>query len=149
VDNTARVWETASGGPLVTLEGHQKELTTAVFSPDGARVLTASWDQTARLWEAASGKLLVTLEGHRGWVESAVFSPDGAGVLTASRDKTARLWRVFATTQAIVNHAKAIVPRCLTPEQRQRLHLTPSPPSWCRSRQLWPYDAASLAAVQP
>jgi WD40 repeat protein len=115
------------------------------FSPDGARVLTASWDQTARLWEAASGKLLVPLEGHRGWVESAVFSPDGAGVLTASRDKPARLWRVFATTQDVVSHAKDTVPRCLTPEQRQRLHLPPNPPGWCRSRHLWPFDAAFLA----
>ena len=76
-----------------------------------------------------------------------MFSPDGAGVLTASRDKTARLWRVFATTQDLVDHIKTQVPRCLTAEQRHRLHLAPTVPGWCRSRQLWPYHGASVAVA--
>ena len=69
---------------------------SAVFSPDGRRVLTASRDKTAQLWEAESGKLLVTFQGHTDAVESAVFSPDGRRVLTASRDKTARLWEAVS-----------------------------------------------------
>ena len=62
-----------------------------MFSPDGARILTASWDKTARLWDGGSGKLLATFQ-HEGAVNSAVFSPDGARILTASADRTARLW---------------------------------------------------------
>ena len=42
----------------------------AVFSADGRRILTASWDKTARLWEA-DGKPLGTLEGHKDTVWSA------------------------------------------------------------------------------
>ncbi len=37
------------GGPLV-LRGHEGRLTTAAFSPDGSRVVTASTDGTARVW---------------------------------------------------------------------------------------------------
>jgi len=33
----------------------------AAFSPDGARILRASWDKTAKLWDAASGKLAAPL----------------------------------------------------------------------------------------
>ena len=39
------------------------------FSPDGARILTASWDETAKLWDAASGKLIASF-AHQGIVSS-------------------------------------------------------------------------------
>jgi hypothetical protein len=48
-----------------------------VFSPDGARLATASSDGTARLWEAATGREQARLE-HGGTVRVVVFSPDGA-----------------------------------------------------------------------
>ena len=63
---------------------------SAVFSPDGSRILTASSDTTARLWDRDGGQL-ATLEGHRG-VRRAVFAPDGKRILTASWDKTVHLW---------------------------------------------------------
>jgi WD40 repeat protein len=62
-----------------------------VFSADGTRILTASYDQTARLWDA-EGKPLATLAGHKGRVNGAVFSADGKRILTAAADSTARLW---------------------------------------------------------
>ena len=84
MDNTARLWDAASGQELRVLRGHESRVSSAVFSPDGARVLTASDDNTARLWDAASGQELRVLRGHEDTVNSAVFSPDGARVLTAS-----------------------------------------------------------------
>ncbi len=77
---------------LAVFRGHGGPVSSARFSADGKRVLTASDDKTARLWEAESGKLLASYEGHGGPVYSAQFSPDGKRVLTASDDKTARLW---------------------------------------------------------
>ena len=63
-----------------------------VFSPNGARLATASFDGSAKLWDAASGKELLTFSGHSGSVFGVAFSPDGKTIATASGDKTAKLW---------------------------------------------------------
>ena len=70
-----------------TLQGHTNAVLSAIFSPDGCRVLTASGDQTARLWEADTGKLLATFQGHGGGVRSAVFSPTAAARSPPQRTK--------------------------------------------------------------
>jgi WD40 repeat protein len=46
------MWDAESGRVLATLIGHQDIVRTAGFSPDGKRVVTASFDQTARgVWD--------------------------------------------------------------------------------------------------
>jgi hypothetical protein len=74
------------------LKGHEAAVNSAAFSPDGTRVVTASWDHTARVWDAATGAAIAVLEGHESDVRSAAFSPDGTRVVTASGDGTARVW---------------------------------------------------------
>jgi len=66
---------------------------SAAFSPDGKRIVTASFDRTARLWDAATGRPIgEPLRGHLRDVLTAVFSPDGRSIVTASSDWNARLW---------------------------------------------------------
>ena len=91
-DNTARLWEAASGKAVATLAGHTSSVRAVAFSPDGRLVLTGSGDGTARLWDAGTGTAVATLSGHTGRVSAVAFSPDGRLVLTGSHDKTARLW---------------------------------------------------------
>jgi WD40 repeat protein len=74
--------------------GRCTSVLSAAFSPDGARIVTASADRTARVWDIASNEILRELRGHGGSVQSAAFSPDGARIVTASFDRTARVWDV-------------------------------------------------------
>jgi WD40 repeat protein len=76
---------------LIASFAHQDVVDRAAFSPDGARILTASWDKTAKLWDGASGQLIASFS-HQGAVNAAAFSPDGTRILTASADRTAKLW---------------------------------------------------------
>ena len=78
---------------------------SAVFSPDGTLVLTASND-SVRLWNASTGVEFNVLRGHENWVVSAAFSPDCTRVLTTSWDTTARLWDASTGSELCVlrNH---------------------------------------------
>jgi hypothetical protein len=49
-DQTARLWEANSGKLLAIFRGHTGVVQSAVFSPTGRHVLTASFDKSARLW---------------------------------------------------------------------------------------------------
>ncbi len=62
---------------------HTKKVFSAVFSPDGKQVLTASEDGYAKLWDI-NGKELLGLP-HEIEVKSAAFSPNGQQILTLTR----------------------------------------------------------------
>ena len=91
-DNTARLWDPATGDCLRTLTGHDGSVWGAGFSPDGRLLATASRDRTARLWDPATGDCLRTLTGHTEGVFGVAFSPDGRLLATASADNTVWLW---------------------------------------------------------
>ncbi len=77
--------------PLATL-GHAGAVSSAAWSPDGTRIVTASVDRTAQVWDAVTGQCLATLSGHTDSVYSAAWSPDGTRIVTASADGTGRVW---------------------------------------------------------
>jgi WD40 repeat protein len=68
------------------LRGHEYSVVfSGSFSPDGARIVTASADRTARVWDAATGDEVAVLpEACDFRVTSASFSPDGTRIVTAS-----------------------------------------------------------------
>ena len=79
--------------------------------------------------------------------QSVLFSPDGKRIVTVSDNGVGRLWTVFPDTQQLVAHARAIVPRCLTPAQRAAYFLPPEPRAWCIETAKWPYHTAGMEGV--
>lgn len=63
--------------------GHTGAIFTAVFSPDGKRIVTGSYDNTAKIWDAKDGRLLANLLGHINEINSVEFSSDGKKIVTA------------------------------------------------------------------
>jgi WD40 repeat protein len=105
------------------LKGHEADVVSAGFSPNGRLITTASYDRTARVWDPESGHCLAILKGHQGLVVSATFSPNGERIVSASWDATARVWRSFPTTESLITYANSIAPRQLTAAQRVRFFI--------------------------
>jgi WD40 repeat protein len=94
-------------------------VTSAEFSRDGRRLLTAGKDRTAKIWRARDGKLLQVLR-HRRAVERAQFSSDGSLIVSASDDRTARIWRAAdGTLLQTLQHPRAVVVATFDPAGRR------------------------------
>src|SRR5262249_7134383 len=57
------------GDEVRRLVGHQFSIAGMAFSPDSAKLATASWDRTVRVWDVSTGKQLLRLE-HDDYVQS-------------------------------------------------------------------------------
>lgn len=110
-DNKALIWN--NKGKLITSceiyedkRFSQSMLISAVFSPDGKYILTASNDylnknHKARLWDTLGYELFAYI-GHEDWLNNALFSPDGKHIITTSRDKTVRVWNLSGKQEKIL-----------------------------------------------
>jgi cytochrome c len=89
-DSRIAIWEAAGGAPLEVLAGHSGPVASLAVSPDGAWLLSASWDGTVRLWPLVGGEPRV-LDRRKGNVNAAVYLRDGA-VISAGYDGALTLW---------------------------------------------------------
>jgi WD40 repeat protein len=85
--NRAYVVDSDQGKPLFTLE----DISTAVWSQDGSRILTAGPDQSAVVWNADTGQEIMRLQ-HSAEVREATWANDERRILTTDADGVARVW---------------------------------------------------------
>lgn len=111
---TQRAWPL----PISKTMRHQDAILSACFSPDGAKVVTASRDNTARIWDARSGMAIGAALSHRRLVRRALFTSDGAKILTIGFDAIARLWDATTSQPAPnwrIEHPDSINSAALSP----------------------------------
>ncbi|KAA0714746.1 Dynein assembly factor with WDR repeat domains 1 [Triplophysa tibetana] len=100
-DRTCKIWDTASGEELYTLQGHKNVVYAIAFNnPYGDKVATGSFDKTCKLWSAETGKCFYTFRGHMAEIVCLAFNPQSTLVATGSMDTTAKLWDVESGEEA-------------------------------------------------
>ncbi len=73
-------------------EGHQGEVFSCAYSPDGAMVVSAGWDGFLRAWNAGSGLTLSALPAASKPLSACVVSPDGVLWLSGSMEGMLTAW---------------------------------------------------------
>jgi WD40 repeat protein/tRNA A-37 threonylcarbamoyl transferase component Bud32 len=116
-----QVWDLSNGQPTLTLRGHQALVNSLMFSPDGQRLASASWDRTVRLWDPATGKNLSTWSGHGDDVLDVHFQPDGRQVASASSDGTVKLWDPATGAEALTLRGHTGLVSCVAFSPKERL----------------------------
>jgi WD40 repeat protein/serine/threonine protein kinase len=134
-----RLLDAASAGPLVTIIGHAAAVSSARFSPDGSRILTASYDQTVRQWDAASGAPIGPVISTPAPVTSACWNADTSRILivaehghllladSATGSTIAQSHGRVAYSAEFLNEGRAIVTRGFFPPLVWDLNLHPIP----------------------
>ncbi|XP_002739808.1 U5 small nuclear ribonucleoprotein 40 kDa protein-like [Saccoglossus kowalevskii] len=79
--------------PIMLLTGHEGEIFSCKFSPDGNTLASAGYDRLIHLWNVyGECENFALFKGHTGAVMELNFSTDGSTLFTASTDKTIALW---------------------------------------------------------
>ncbi|MBW4624416.1 MAG: CHAT domain-containing protein [Brasilonema octagenarum HA4186-MV1] len=123
------------------LKGHQGEVISVSFSPNGKLIATASYDTTAKLWDITGQQ--VALLQHQGEVNTVSFSPDGKLIATASRDGTAKLWNIAGQQVALLQHQGEVNTVSFSPDNKFVVTA-----SYDTTAKLWDMTGQQIAFLQ-
>jgi WD40 repeat protein/predicted Ser/Thr protein kinase len=112
----------------------------SAFSPDGLRVVTASWNGTARVWDAATGLAITPYVNLSAILDFAVFNPDGTrfaavggGAIDTPHHGLACVWdaRTGRPVSPVIRHSQRLKSAEFSPNGRWLItHSDESAQAW-------------------
>lgn len=109
-----------SPGPhVIELTGLTRSVMCVVYSSDGQRIASCSYDLTVRVWDAKTGRITLDalLKGYSTHVNSVAFSPDDTQMAYGDTKGVTLLWDVDSG-ELVENHLP-------TPEEVNQVAFTP------------------------
>lgn len=88
-DGSIKLWQPPAAGKLLA---HPGQVTSAILSPDGSRLVTGCSDKQVRLWNLSNGQVERPFAGPSLGVLCVAMSSAGTQVAAGSADKTLFVW---------------------------------------------------------
>lgn len=108
-----KLWDLQAKRERSALKGHDLDVVSLEFSPDGKLLASGDEDGTIKLWDTSTGVLLGSAQAHGPGRVCLAFSADGKRLSSGGNDRTARIWEVPTlkpvTTLQHEGHPLAIV----------------------------------------
>jgi len=95
-DNTAKMWDIASGKLIRNFEAHQKRINGIIIDTINNHFLTYSDDNNICIWSFYKSLPLRILKGHSGSVNKAIFSTSTNEIISISDDKNLIIWDIVS-----------------------------------------------------
>jgi WD40 repeat protein len=93
-DGAVRLWDSATGKKIRSLDGHKGKVQDVAFSLDGTRLASVCEDRSVRLWDVSTGRELATFRGHSFHVFAVAFRADGRQILSGGFGGLIKVWDV-------------------------------------------------------
>ncbi|WP_415109665.1 RICIN domain-containing protein [Hyphomonas sp.] len=88
-----KIFDTGTGQNRVTIHaGGVGGVRKAIYSADGAYIVTANGNGTIKVWYANTGQEAFTFSGHQGVINDMVMNNDNTRIVTAGDDGMIVLW---------------------------------------------------------
>jgi WD40 repeat protein len=107
-DNTARLWDAATGEPCATLP-HPGYVLSLAFSPDGRTLVTGSFgDGLLRIWDVATARVRKEIQGPGRGFRFLTVSPDGRRVAATADNAPLRVYDLTSGEQLFSAEGKPL-----------------------------------------
>ena len=77
---------------IADLQTSARHAQAALFSPDGAELITVGQDPAVKVWTVPDFELARSLDGHDKSVNCAALTGDSGTLVTGSTDRTVCVW---------------------------------------------------------
>jgi len=135
-----------AGNLVMTLAGHENDVSSIVYSPDGEILASGSKDGTVRIWEMRTGEQpMLPLRSDDGSIWSILFSLDGSNIVSGTESGVVCLWMLLAGqahVRRLVGHAAAVLSLAYSPDGSLLASA-----SGDTTLQLWDIEAGELSEV--